>query len=71
MSEEVTNINQEKIVFTEAEAAEILYMKSERALRDYRYKYLTIGVHYARVGRRALYTQEHLRNILNLDAAAA
>jgi hypothetical protein len=54
-------------VYTEAEAAGALRMKSTRALSDYRRNHLLIGEHYARLGRTILYTPRHLNAILDMD----
>lgn len=64
-------IDDRRIAYSEAEAAEVLHMKSERALADFRRKYLVIGKHYAKTGRVINYTPEHLRNILHMDARKA
>lgn len=61
----------DKIAYTEAEAAELLHKKSERALADYRRAYLKIGEHYSKIGRTVLYTPEQLRAILAMDRRKA
>jgi hypothetical protein len=67
MSEEKENV----IAYTEAEAAEKLRMKSERALAEYRRRHLRIGTHYGKIGRTVIYTPRHLQNIAEMDSKAA
>jgi hypothetical protein len=63
-------VDENKIAYTEEEAAKILRMKSERALADFRRKHLIIGKHYGKVGRVVRYTPRQLRNILEADNRA-
>lgn len=60
-------IDDKRIAYTEAEAAEVLHMKSERALADFRRGCLVIGKHYGKVGRTVLYTPAQLRAIVEMD----
>ena len=60
-------IDDRVIAYTEEEAAEVLHMKSERALADFRRTYLIIGKHFGRVGRTILYTPAQLRAIVEMD----
>lgn len=55
-----------KLAFTEAEAADMLSMKNERSLREYRYKNLRRGEHFAKIGQHVLYSRKHIERILHL-----
>jgi hypothetical protein len=59
-------IKTDKLAFTEAEAAQHLHMKNERSLREYRYRHLRRGVHFAKIGQHILYSRTHIERILHL-----
>lgn len=69
--ESEVKITEGVFAYTEAEAAQVLKLKSERALAEFRRRYLVIGEHYSKIGREVRYTPDHLRAILNLDRKAA
>lgn len=60
-------MNDEQLLFTEAEAAEKLHLHSARSLREFRYKRLKRGTHYAKIRGKVLYSPEHIRRILHID----
>jgi hypothetical protein len=66
-----TKETESKIAYTEEEAAEVLKMPSVRSLADFRRKYLQIGKHYGRVGRKVRYTPRQIQNIVEMDNKVA